>query len=135
MSSSDPYPWFSHQHDAGFEIGGNQILTLFDNGNTRRTVFPSATSRGQTLLIDELHKTASLLVNVDLGVFAFALGSAQRLPNGNYMYQPGIFPFGAPPTFSQTIEIFGGTTQVLNMQGPTSYRSWMLSSLYAPPLT
>jgi hypothetical protein len=135
MSSGDPYPWFSHQHDAGFEIGGNQILTVFDNGNTRRTVFPSATSRGQTLLVDELHKTASLLVNVDLGVFAFALGSAQRLPNGNFMYQPGIFPFGAPPTFSQTIEIFGGTTQVLNMQGPTSYRSWMLSSLYAPPLT
>jgi len=135
MSSGDPYPWFSHQHDAGFENGGNQILTLFDNGNTRRTVIPGANSRGQTLQIDEVNKTAGLLVNVDLGVFAFALGAAQRLPNGNYMYQPGIFPFGGFPTFSQTIEVFGGTTQVLNMQGPVSYRSWMLSSLYAPPLT
>ena len=32
---NDPWPWFSHQHDAGIENGGTGPMTLFDNGNTR----------------------------------------------------------------------------------------------------
>jgi hypothetical protein len=134
MTSSDPYPWFSHQHNAGFEGGGNTVLSLFDNGNTRRTVIQNANSRGQVLSINEANKTASLLVNVDLGVYGFALGSAQEMPNGNFSFQPGVFPFGGNPTFSQTIQIANGTTQVLNLQGPSSYRSFTIPNLYTPAL-
>src|SRR4029077_4140674 len=31
--STDPYPWFSHQHDAGYESVNDSTITLFDNGN------------------------------------------------------------------------------------------------------
>jgi hypothetical protein len=34
MQSSDPYPWFSHQH--GIEINSADTLVTFDDGNTRR---------------------------------------------------------------------------------------------------
>ena len=47
---SNPYPWFSHQHDAEFEPDG--LLTLFDNGNTRVTANGSR-SRGQSWRLDE----------------------------------------------------------------------------------
>ena len=33
---NDPWPWFSHQHDAAIESTG--VLSLFDNGNTRCSV-------------------------------------------------------------------------------------------------
>ena len=59
INSSDPYPWFSHQHDAEYELGGTQVLSLYDNGNTRRTQFPTANSRGQLYRLDEASRTAS----------------------------------------------------------------------------
>jgi len=132
MNSNDPYPWFSHQHDAGFEFPG--ILSIYDNGNLRHNA-NGGNSRGQVLSIDETNKTVSLLVNADVGVYSQALGSAQLLPNGNYMYQSGTFPFGGNPTFSQTLEIQTDGTPVYNTQAPSSYRSWMLPSFYAPPGT
>src|SRR5207249_3548750 len=48
IDSSDPSPWFSHQHDANFEEGEktNRLL-VFDNGNTRRAENDGAHSRGQ----------------------------------------------------------------------------------------
>ena len=45
FESSDPYPWFSHQHDAGFIGGSSTLLAVFDNGNTRRAYDPKANSR------------------------------------------------------------------------------------------
>jgi hypothetical protein len=35
IDSSDPYPWFSHQHNASFENEGTTFLTVYDDGNTR----------------------------------------------------------------------------------------------------
>jgi arylsulfate sulfotransferase len=134
INSSDPYPWFSHQHDAAFENGGTTLMTVYDNGNTRVALFPGSNSRGQAFTVDQVNKTVTPVVNVDLGVYSFALGSAQLLSNGNYMFESGIFPFGGFPTFSQTIEISGGTTQVFNVQAPPSYRSWLMPSLYSPPV-
>jgi hypothetical protein len=135
INSTDPYPWFSHQHDMGFEnSGGTRLLTVFDNSNTRRTVIPGANSRGQSYLVDEVNKVVTPVVNVDLGVHAFAVSSAQLLGNGNYAFDAGIFPL-APPFFSQTIEVANGTTQVYKIQAPPSYRSWLMPSLYNPPGT
>ena len=46
--SDDPYPWFSHQHDAGFTPDGS-LLTVFDNGNMRFSTDESTHSRGQVV--------------------------------------------------------------------------------------
>jgi hypothetical protein len=136
INSADPYPWFSHQHDMGYEtLSGNpRLMTVFDNTNTRRAAIPGSNSRGQSFMVDEVNKVVTPVVNADLGVFAFAVSSAQLLGNGNYAFDAGIFPF-VPPLFSQTIEVANGTTQVYKIQGPPSYRSWLMPSLYLPPGT
>ena len=79
--SSDPYPWFSHQHDAKFDYAG--VISLFDNGNTRVSQM-GGNSRGQVLAIDESNMTITPVINADLGGYSLALGAAQRLSNGNY---------------------------------------------------
>ena len=132
MNSSDPYPWFSHQHEAAYESSGTQFLSLFDNGDTRRESFPNANSRGQLLELDEPNRTATLTVNIDLGVYGYALGSAQRLANGNYQFQPGIVN-AAAPQFSYDMEVTGAGTTAFEMQGPPSYRDWRMRTLYDPP--
>src|SRR5262249_50371634 len=88
IDSTDPYPWFSHQHDPQIDSEGN--LVVFDNGNLRQVNDPSAHSRGQVYRIDELNRIADLALNADLGYFAFALGSAQRLENGDYFFDVGF---------------------------------------------
>ena len=134
--NNDPYPWFSHQHDAGFESNG--VFTAFDNGNTRVSVLGSGNSRGMSLNVDEGSLTVTPVLSEDLGYFAFALGSAQLLSNGNYHYQPGIV---APNNYDYSIELFplAGTTsaiQVFNLESATSsYRSFRMSDLYSPPTT
>ena len=62
--SSDPYPWFSHQHDAKLDYSG--AVSLFDNGNTRVAQM-GGNSRGQVLSIDEGTLTVTPLINADLG--------------------------------------------------------------------
>ncbi len=56
--SSDPSPWFSHQHYPHY-LDASTLL-LFDNGNTRRAGDPSAHSRGQVWKLDEDALTATL---------------------------------------------------------------------------
>ena len=90
MISDDPWPWFSHQHDANYETGAaHDRIVVFDNGNTRRAEDETAHSRGQVLRIDEQSRTVRLDLNADLGEFARALGSAQRLGDGNYHFNLG----------------------------------------------
>ena len=68
------------------------------------------------------------------------MGSAQLLSNGNYFFLPAIVPISAHNTVSYSMEVFPragkitGTT-VLNIQGPESYRSWQMPSMYAPPIS
>lgn len=129
-TTGDPYPWFSHQHDAAFEFNGNQYLSLFDNGNTR-IAQQGGHSRGQVLLVDETARTATFFVNADLGVVASAHGSAQALSNGNWH-----FGGDASRRAARAIETVGTTAaQAFNLQGNGSvtYRVWRLSSFYAPP--
>lgn len=96
VKSSDACPWFSHEHDSTFASNG--LLTLFDNGNTRITE-PSEfcgngssqnDSRGQSWSLDETHKTATAVKNLDLGVYSTATGSAELLPLGNYAFFLGF---------------------------------------------
>jgi arylsulfate sulfotransferase len=133
MNSSDPYPWFSHQHDAAYEAFGTRFLSVFDNGNTRIASNPGEHSRGQVLEIDETAMQVTLRINADLGVYAFALGSAQALPNGNVHFQAGVVD---PDKSAYSIEVSpDGTINYELHSGPggLSYRSWRMANLYAPP--
>jgi len=130
INSSDPNPWFSHQHDAQFEGGHYSTILLFDDGDLRYAVNPSAHSRGQVLQLDEQNLTATLVVNADLGGYSYALGSAQALPNGNYGFGQGWLQ---PSNTSQAIEVnpLGNTVFSLQLNSP-AYRSFRLANLYTP---
>jgi hypothetical protein len=128
VNSTDPNPWFSHQHDAHF-IDDNTLI-LFDNGNTRRANDPTADSRGQVWKIDEQTMTATLVVNVDMGSYSPMFGSAQRLSNGDYSFLSG----GQGPAtrqFAQTIEVRpDGSTAYVLADNKWVYRSFRIQTLY-----
>lgn len=128
VNSTDPNPWFSGQHDAHY-IDDSTII-LFDDGNTRRASNPTADSRGQVWKLDEQTMTATLVVNIDLGNYSGALGSAQRLSNGNYSFDSG-FQGAAPHQIGQSIEVRpdGSVAYVLQVKG-TEYRSFRMQTLY-----
>jgi hypothetical protein len=128
----DPYPWFSGQHDAGLEDASMQTLSLYDNGSLRVQIFPTGHSRGQVYSIDYANMTVTRLLNADLGFFAPTLGSAQKLPNGDYMFQSGNVVTG----IEQTTEIntSGTITHQLQAESP-SYRSFRTVDLYHTPRT
>ena len=130
--SADPWPWFSHQHDAEIESDGR--LVLYDNGNTR-VEGPNGiggNSRGQVLRLNETARTATLVHNSDLGDYSFALGSAQRLANGNYAFTSGFLGERSNPS-CESIEVLpnGQKNFVLHSTG-AMYRSFRIRDLYRP---
>jgi hypothetical protein len=127
FESTDPYPWFSHQHDPGFDVESG-TLTVFDNGNTRRDGNPKANSRGQVIRLDEHNRVATLLMNADLGQYSFALGSAQKLPNGNYHFNNGFLPDGS---LAIEVDPSGKLVYVLQTDAP-AYRSFRMQDMYSP---
>ncbi len=131
---SDPYPWFSGQHDAQY-INDTTII-LFDDGNTRHDQTSSEDSRGQELVLDEQTMTATLVVNADLGNYSPFLGAAQVLPNGSLDFTSGG-QSSSSGAFGQSIEVLpdGTQTYVLTMGGQNEYRSYFYSNLYGSPTT
>jgi hypothetical protein len=129
INSSDSYPWFSHQHDVRYI--DNTTLVVFDDGNTRiDQQEPDGHSRGQVLSLNEQTRTATLLVNADLGNYSFALGSAQKLPNGNYVFTSG-FLGTMPNVYGQSIEVRpDGTIAYVLQISKYEYRSYRMSNLY-----
>ncbi len=160
INSSDPWPWFSHQHDVGIEDNGKGVMTIFDNGNTRLSP-PSGPgsstggtpglgdtackpndchSRGIVVKFDETAKTVTPVLSQDLGHFSTAMGSAQMLSNGSYFFVPTIVLLTATDIVAYDEEIQPTTgaetgTTVLNLRSPEVYRGWQMPSLYAPPTT
>ena len=144
--SSDPKPWFSYQHDAAFEPPGSNMLVLLDNGQRRKEKEKDDAkdkdknkdkdphSRGQVWKIDESARTATLVTNADLGVYAAAVGSAHRLSNGNYHFTAGSVRKDGTP-MSKAIEVTpdGKIVYVLDTPGSTTYRSNRVADLYTPP--
>ena len=133
-ASTDPYPWFSHQHSA--ILIGNRIA-LFDNGNTRIAQFPGQHSRGQAYLLDETHMTATPQLSADLGSYSLALGSAQPLANGNFHFLSGFINPG-PAEFAQSIEVLpnpqpAGVLDYTLQTNNVMYRSFRLKDLYNAP--
>jgi hypothetical protein len=128
--SADAYPWFSHQHDAEFDVAGVPLLTLFDNGNVRKALFPSANSRGQAFWMDEPGRRVVPVVNADLQSYSPALGAAERLCNGNFHFTSGVI---LPDVKAQSVELApDGTIKYVLETANAVYRSFRMFSLYEP---
>ena len=131
---SDPYPWFSHQHDVEFQQGGMSFLTVYDNGNTRISENPGEHSRGQALTIDQTNMTATLTLNADLGHFSIALGTAELLDNGNYEFESGWVVTGRTTAYSDANEVTPSGSVIYDLTAQTSaYRGYRMSSMYSIP--
>ena len=135
VGTTDLYPWFSGQHDPEFQQNGMSTLTVFDDGDTRITNDGGVgDSRGQVLNVDENSMTVSFIVNADLGVFSYALGSAQSLANGDYFFDAGeITPKN---NYTQLIETDPSGAQTYNEQIQyTTYRAFRMKDFYNVPQT
>lgn len=153
----DPWPWFSHQHEAGIENNGAGPFTVFENGNTRLSP-PSGpgsstggvpglgsncapndcNSRGMSLTFDEAGLQVTPVLSANLGVYSDAMGGAQLLADGNYFFMAAIVPAKSFDSYDIEIQPASGTgtgPQVLNLSGPPGYRSWLMPNLYSPPIT
>lgn len=137
VKSDDPYPWFSYQHDAGFDPATG-LLVLFDDGHRRKDKYPKANNRGQAWKLDEASRTATLVVNADLGVYAEAVGSAQPLSNGDYSWESGFIDPG-PAGFAQIHSVTTETSpdgKIVGSEqayGALTYRSFRVESMYGSP--
>lgn len=128
FESGDPFPSFSHQHDAGFLRGDPSTLVVFDNGNTRRAGDSAANSRGQVIRLDEANRKATLILNADLGQYSPALGSAQQLPNGTFHFNVGIV---AGTSTSVEVDESGNLIYALKTSAP-AYRTFRMQNMYTP---
>jgi hypothetical protein len=133
--SDDPYPWFSYQHDAGFEPVGSNTLTLLDNGPARHEKDSKALTRGQVWQIDEEKLTATLVRNMNLQVYSPAVGAAQTLKNGGYSFQAGFIDFPISP-YGRTVETDrdGHVVFALEVYGILVYRSYRVDDMYSAPI-
>ena len=135
--SQNPYPWFTHQHDAEYELGGTpQYLSVYDNGNLRKSQNPTLVenSRGVYLSIDETNLVVTPLSLIDLGGFSSAGGSAQLLDNGDLHFDSSLFgtPQSRKAESAEYLPISGGTGS-LNyaiLSGDQDYRTYRMVSLY-----
>jgi hypothetical protein len=132
--SDDPYPWFSYQHDAGFDPVGSNILTLLDNGYARHESDSTAKTRGQVWQIDEEKRTATLVRSVNLELYSSAVGSAQTLKNGGYNFQAGYVDFPISP-YGRTVEADrdGRIVFAIDLHGTLVYRSFRVDDMYSAP--
>jgi arylsulfate sulfotransferase len=126
---ASPDMWFSHQHDPRYEPLSTDRLMIFDNSNVRRDDDPKAMSRGQVYQLDEQTKTATLVLNTDLGLYSLALGSAERLSNGNYWFAAGFLPDASG--ICGEVDSNGRSIFSVRTAAPV-YRSYRLPDMYSP---
>jgi hypothetical protein len=111
-------------------FGEDGTVLLFDNSDGRYVLDHSAHSRGQVIRLDEENRTATFVLNADLGEFSIALGSAQKLANGNYHFHLGYLP---ATNTARAVEVDPSGNIVYQMDiGELEYRSFRQSDLYTP---
>src|SRR5262249_13933764 len=117
---------FSHQHNAHYI--NDTTLVLFDNGTSRGADTGTFNSRGQVLALDEQNLTVTPVLNAYLDNYSPVYGSAQSLPNGNFVFTSGS---QGVPAVGQSIELLpdGTKTYVLQSTFP-EYRTYRVSTLY-----
>jgi hypothetical protein len=131
--TDDPDPWFSFQHDAGFEPGSSNLLSILDDGHQRFAKNPKALTRGQLWKIDEEGRTATLVHNAELGVYAVAVGSAQRLKNGGYSFEAGFINPTSPYARAVETNAAGKVVYALQVNGMIVYRTFRVDDIYSAP--
>jgi hypothetical protein len=125
-TSTDSYPWFSHQHDARFDSPG--VVSVFDNGNTRIGQY-GGHSRGIVLSINEADMTVTPVICADLGGYSAALGSAQQLSNGDYAFGTGFVGGGQHTDGVETTP--SGTITAMMSAAAVDYRVFRMRDLYS----
>jgi hypothetical protein len=132
--ADDPEPWFSYQHDVGFDPPGSDTITIFDNGHVRFDKDKSAQSRGQRWRLDEKILTATLLYNAKLPVYSPAVGAAQSLKNGGYSFNAGYIDNPTSP-YGRAIETDrdGRVVFAIDAYGTLIYRSFRVDDMYSAP--
>lgn len=133
------YPWFTHQHDAAFQtqLGVSEVMTVFDDGNTRHTQCGTGNSRGMIFTVNELNHTVYYQTLADLGQYSVALGSAQLLASPP---DPLFASFGngllfLPGDAAEATEVSLTGSLVYQLQaGQWSYRTYRARDLYTPTL-
>ncbi len=132
LTANDPYPWFTHQHDPQFV--DEDALVIYDNGNTRCLDRPDLCySRGQVYVLNEAARAATLTLNADLENFSYALGSAQRLRNGNFHFNSGIHgPTDDRIATADEVRPDGSKAYTL-LTRAIVYRSFRMADLYTAP--
>jgi len=131
--SDDPYPWFSYQHDVGFDPPASNRLIVFDDGDRRKKKDPKANNRGQVWELDEQTMTATLVMNADLGVYSPAIGSAQTLPGGGFSFESGMLNPPSPSSRATEVGPDGKIVYAQENTGVFTYRSFRVPDLYTPP--
>jgi arylsulfate sulfotransferase len=131
VESKDPNPWFSFQHDAGFEPLGSDLLTLTDDGDASGTA-KKAGVRGQVWKLDEEKHIATLVYNAPLGVGTVCCGSMQLLKNGGYNAVAGW----SLPNTGRTTEFDkdGKVVFAVDLGGSIDYRSYRVPDMYSAPV-
>ena len=120
--------WFYGQHTP--RPGENGELLLYDNGNDRPD--SELHSRAAAFHLDETNAKAVQYWEDRTNHFTEALGSVQRLPNGNTLVcAGGAFEEGSP---AQIVEVTPDSPSVevweLNIHGHVIYRATRLETLY-----
>ncbi len=113
--------YFSYQHDVSVLPNGD--ITLFDNGNQHSPNY----SRGVEYKLDEQNKTATLVWEYrhTPDIYAFAMGSVERLPNGNTIIGWGIASAtNGIPTFTEVHPDNSIALEFSLPAGEFSYRSY-----------
>jgi hypothetical protein len=130
--SDDPHPWFSYQHDAGYDPPGSNTLTLLDNGQVRFDKDKTSQTRGQKWLLDEEHLTATLVSNANLHVYSAAVGAAQSLKNGGYSFNAGYIDIQNSP-YGRAVETDrdGRVVYAIDAYGTLIYRSFRVDDMYS----
>jgi hypothetical protein len=124
IHSSDPYPWFSQQHNATYV--SNTQVAIFDDGNTRceNGKVRDCESRGQVYQLDEQRRVATLQLNANVGKFFQAQGSTQELPGGDTFYAAGY------PPDSKEVQIRPNGSVASELNAPVAvYRAYWTPTL------
>ncbi|MBS1854713.1 MAG: aryl-sulfate sulfotransferase [Acidobacteria bacterium] len=127
IESNDPSPWFSHQHGPRLSPEDGTLLAVFDDSNLRQRADSNAHSRGQVLRLDEQNHIATLVIDDDLGGFSFALGNAQPLRNGGYLFDVGWLPDNSSRLV--VVDGSGNPLETVRMSAP-EYRNFRMRDMY-----
>lgn len=122
--------YFSYQHDVHVLPDGD--ITLFDNGNQHNPPY----SRAVEYKLDEQNKTADMVweYRPSPDIFNFAMGSVQRLSNGNTIIGWGYASADGAPAIT---EVHQDNTTALKLYlpaGQVSYRAFKFPWVSEKPI-